>query len=136
MYLIFAGLKSIFYKCIDYFVYQISVHNGQKLLPKSCLLACQIKDLTNNVELIRTMNRLGHGISYDTMQSLLTEVAYQKVGSTDGENVQLPEYTLKELFAMLVEDNIDRLEETLSGKRIIVKNMRFMLYSLFEYTMK
>ena len=92
------------------------MHNGQKLIPKSCLLACQIKDLTNNVELIRTMNKLGHGISYDMMQALLTEVAYQKVDSTDEENVQLPEYTLEELFAILVEDNIDRLEETLTGK--------------------
>ncbi|XP_066917320.1 uncharacterized protein [Clytia hemisphaerica] len=93
-----------------------AVHNGEKLTPKSCLLACQIKDLTNNVELIRTMNKLGHGISYDVVQSLLTEVAYQKVDSTDGEKVQLPETTEKETFAMLAEDNIDRLEETLSGE--------------------
>ena len=92
------------------------VHNGEKLTPKSCLLACQIKDLTNNVELIRTMSKLGHGISYDVTQSLLTEVAYLKVDSTDGEKVPLPDSTEEETFAMLVEDNIDRLEETLSGK--------------------
>ena len=80
------------------------------------MLACQIKDLTNNVELIKTMNKLGHGISYDIMQSLLSEVAYQKVDSTDKDTVQLPESTRKETFPMLFEDNIDRLEETLSGK--------------------
>jgi len=62
------------------------------------------------------MNKLGHGISYDVTQSLLTEVAYLKVDSTDGENVQLPETTEEETFAMLAEDNIDRLEETLSGE--------------------
>lgn len=64
------------------------------------------------------MNKLGHGISYDMTQSLLTEVAYQKVDSTDEDNVQLPESTMTETFAMLVEDNIDRLEETLSGKKL------------------
>ena len=75
-----------------------------------------VKDLTNNVELIRTMNKLGRGISYDVTQSLLTEVAYLKMDSTDGEQVLLPGSTEEETFAMLVEDNIDRLEETLSGK--------------------
>ena len=50
------------------------------------------------------------------MQSLLSEVAYQKVDSTDKDTVQLPESTRKETFPMLFEDNIDRLEETLSGK--------------------
>ena len=94
------------------------MHNGEKLTPKSCLLACQIKDLTNNVELIRTMNKLGHGISYDVTQSLLTEIAYQKVDSMDEEKVQLPDSTTTDTFVMLAEDNIDRLEETLSGKSI------------------
>ena len=94
------------------------MHNGEKLTPKSCLLACQIKDLTNNVELIRTMNKLGHGISYDVTQSLLTEIAYQKVDSTDEEKVQLPDSTTTDTFVMLAEDNIDRLQETLSGKPI------------------
>ena len=64
------------------------------------------------------MNKLGHGISYDVTQSLLTEIAYQKVDSTDEEKVQLPDSTTTDTFAMLAEDNIDHLEETLSGKPI------------------
>ena len=64
------------------------------------------------------MNKLGHGIGYDVTQSWLTEVAYQKVDGTDEENVQLPDSTEDEVFAMLAEDNIDRLEETLTGKRV------------------
>ena len=68
--------------------------------------------------MIRTINKLGHGISYDVTQSLLTEIAYQKVDSTDEEKVQLPDSTTTDTFAMLAEDNIDRLEETLSGKPI------------------
>ena len=86
------------------------------LTPKSILLACQIKELTNNCELIKTINRLGHGVSYGVLLSLLTEIAYQKVESTDENKILLPESILKETFTMLVEDNIDRLEETLSGK--------------------
>ena len=64
------------------------------------------------------MNKLGHGISYDVTQSLLPEIAYQKVDSTDEEKVQLPDSTTTDTFAMLAEDNIDRLEDTLSGKPI------------------
>ena len=86
------------------------------LTPKSILFPCQIKDLTNNCELISTANRLGHGVSYSMLQSLLTEVAYQKVESANVEAIVLPENCKKETFTILVEDNIDRLEETLTGK--------------------
>ncbi len=71
------------------------------------------------MELIRTINKLGHGISYDVTQSLLTEVAYQKVDKADKENIPLPESTQEGTLPMLTEDNIDRLEETLSGKKLV-----------------
>ena len=46
---------------------------------------------------------------------MLTEVAYQKTERADTDDVILPENCSKEKFTMVVEDNIDRLEETLSG---------------------
>ena len=85
------------------------------LTPKSILFSCQIKELKNNVELVSTANRLGHGISYSVLQSLLTEVAYQRIENINENEIVLPENCLKETFTILVEDNIDRLEETLSG---------------------
>ena len=76
----------------------------------------QIKDLTNNYELIATTNKLRHGVSYSFLQEILTEVTYEKIESTKENEVALPENCIKERFTVLVEDNIDLLEETLSGE--------------------
>jgi len=70
--------------------------------------------LTNNHELITTVNKLGHGISHTKLQETLSEVAYEKV-ENQKDGVPLPECCVEEAFTILVEDNIDRLEETLSG---------------------
>ena len=95
-----------------------SVHNGRLLTPKSILFPLQIKDLTNNYELIATTNKLGHGVSYSVLQELLTEVAYNKTENVKEDEVALPDICINENFTVLVEDNIDRLEETLSGKLV------------------
>lgn len=92
------------------------------MTPKSVLLPCQIKDICNSYELITTINKLGHGISYTVLQEILTEVAYQKTELADTNDVILPENCSKGRFTILVEDNIDRLEETLSGKLSIFYN--------------
>ena len=63
-----------------------------------------------------TMNKLGHGVSYSVLQEILIEVAYKKIDDVDAEHVALPENCSSETFTILVEDNIDRLEETLSGR--------------------
>ena len=84
------------------------------LTPKSILFPCQIKDLINNCDLITTTNKLGHGVSYSTLQEVLTEVAYWKIESLNENDAVLPEKCSKETFTIIVEDNIDRLEETLS----------------------
>ena len=47
---------------------------------------------------------------------MLTEVAYDKTESTKENEVALPENCIKEQFTVLAEDNIDRLEEILSGE--------------------
>ena len=92
-----------------------SVHNGKLLTPKSILFPCQIKELTNNHELITTANKLGHGVSYTKLQELLSEIAYAKI-EVAKEKIALPEFYNQETFTMLVEDNINCFEETLSGK--------------------
>lgn len=99
-----------------FILFDVLVHNGRLLTPKSILFPCQIKDLTNNYELISTASKLGHGISYTALQELLTEVAYEKTESVDQNKICLPDNCHAEVFTILVEDNIDRLEETLSGK--------------------
>ena len=66
------------------------------LTPKSVLFPCQIKDLTNNCELIGIANNLGHGVSYSTLQEVLTEVAYGRTESINENDVLLPEKCLKE----------------------------------------
>ena len=76
----------------------------------------QIKELTNNYEVIATTNKLGHGVSYSVLQEILTEVAYEKTESTKENEVALPENCIKERSTVLVEDNMDRLEQTLSGE--------------------
>ena len=80
------------------------------------MLPLQIKDLTNNYELIATANKLSHGVSDSFLQEILTELAYEKTESTKENEMNVPENCIKERFTVLEEDNIDRLEETLSGK--------------------
>ena len=89
------------------------------LTPESILFPCQIKELTNNHELITTANKLGHCVSYTKLQELLSEVTYAKIEAAK-EKIALPEFCNQETFTMLVEDNIDCLEETLSGKCLIL----------------
>ena len=50
------------------------------------------------------------------LQEVLTEVAYGRTESITENEVLLPENCLKETFTIMFEDNIDRLEETLSGE--------------------
>ena len=62
------------------------------------------------------MNKLEHGLSYTVLQEILTEVAYQKTEHANTDDVILPENCSRGTFTILVEDNINKLEETLSGK--------------------
>ena len=92
------------------------VHNGKKLTPKSVLLPLQIKSLTNNTELITTVSALGHEISsYTKLSEITTKVAYSTINKCLSGMVFLPEQFQKHQFTMIVEDNIDRNEQTLTG---------------------
>ena len=88
------------------------VHNGQFITSKHTLLPFAIKSMTGNAELIKIMNRLGHGVSYTKFAEVDSAYAIQKISTNLG---LIPEEIQPYQQASIVYDNIDRLEETLSG---------------------
>ena len=90
-----------------------AVTNGKEKTAKHVLLPNAVKSLTGNVQLIHTLNRLGHSLSYSMMQQIDTALCLQKLSSED--DVPLPTDLRRGIFTTLVWDNIDRLEETFSG---------------------
>ena len=79
------------------------------------ILPYAIKCLTGNVEVIQMLNRLGHSISYSQMAEIDTALAWKKIAHLPEEGVPLPESMVQKISTTLAFDNIDRLEETLSG---------------------
>ena len=57
-----------------------------------------------------------HGISHSALLEVVTAAAMQKILEAEKGDVILPDETQLEEETTLVYDNIDRLEETLSGK--------------------
>ena len=55
----------------------------------------------------------------------------EELKSINENNVLLPENCLKETFTIMVEDNIDRLEETLSGEYFMLHLLLFLSLILF-----
>jgi len=90
-----------------------AVTNGKVKPPKHILLPYAVKSLTGNVELIHTLNRFGHGVSSSVLQEIDTAICLQKL-SLESE-ISLPLELHPGVFTTLAWDNIDRLEETLSG---------------------
>ena len=86
------------------------------ITPKCILLPSMIKTLTNSTELINTVNRLGHGIGYSTLMEAQTENACQVFETQLMKECIVPDDYKKESFTNFMADNIDRTEETLSGK--------------------
>ncbi len=92
-----------------------AVTNGKHKPPKHILLSYGVKTLTGNVELIQILNRLGHCISYSQLEENDTALCLQKLAASSVRSVSLPESIQPHLFTNLAFDNIDRLEETLTG---------------------
>ena len=90
-----------------------AIINGRVKTPKSVLYPYHIKSLTNNTELINITCRLGHGIIYSLLEELSTEIAYQRLEAVEEGSLCLPEDCKTGTFTE-VDNNIDRLEETLS----------------------
>ena len=85
--------------------------NERITLPKLLLLPSIVKALTDNTEFI-ILNKLGHGMSYSLLMEAKTENTY-KIYEQARYN---PKKYKKDTLTIIVADNIDRNEETLSGK--------------------
>ena len=89
---------------------------GRVKTPKHILLPHAVKSLTNNVELIQIINRCGHGMSYSQIEEINTALCLQKLASTPENSIPLPGNIKPYISTTLAWDNVDRLEETLSGE--------------------
>ena len=67
------------------------------------------------MDLIQILNRCGHGVAYSQLEEINTTLCLQKIVATLGNEVPLPENIRPFVSTTLAWDNIDRLEETLSG---------------------
>lgn len=92
-----------------------AVTNAQVLTPKHILLPWVIKTLTGNVEIIRTLNRLGHSCSYTRLEEIDTALCIEKMNSGNETLPAFPAGIHPGIPTVLAFDNIDRQEETLSG---------------------
>lgn len=105
------------HRLIDSFGQDIiyGVSGGRQKPPKQILLPYAVKTLTNNVERIQWINQYGRGIAYSHIEEMNTVLCLQKMAATPGNEVSLPENIQPFVSTTLAWDNIDRLEETLSG---------------------
>jgi hypothetical protein len=94
-------------------VYAVSC--GRQKTPKHILLGSAVKTLTGNVELIQSLNRLGHCISYSQIEENETALCLQKLSLTAGGNIALPGNIYPCVSTTVAWDNIDFQEETRTG---------------------
>ena len=52
------------------------VTNGAVETPKSVLFPSVVKALCNNIEVVKLINKYGHGVSYDLVEEIETEYVY------------------------------------------------------------
>ena len=64
---------------------------SKQLILKPILLLYTVKSLTGNVELIKILNCLGHGIPYSLEEEIDTALWIKKVARTSEGNVPLSE---------------------------------------------
>ena len=67
-----------------------AVKCGMQKPPKHILLPFMIKTLTGNTELIRTLNRLGHGMSYAQLEENDTALCLQKLAANLNQQTLIP----------------------------------------------
>jgi len=91
------------------------VSRGKIKTSKQIPLPYAVKTLTDNVELIQMLNRCGHGIAYSKLEEINTALCLKKMTSTN--EIPLPDNIQPHIGTTLAWDNINRLEETLSGER-------------------
>ena len=77
--------------------------------PKHVLLPYAIKTLTRNTEIIRILNKSGHGMSYTQLDENDTALCLEKLASTLEEKVSLPASVKPRVFTNLTWDKTDRI---------------------------
>ena len=90
------------------------ITSGKIIPPKHIMWPYAVKSLTGCVEIIRLLNRSGHGVSRSKLQEFDTALCLHKMSMNDG-SVAIPRDIKPNVQVTLAYDNIDRLEETLSG---------------------
>lgn len=92
-----------------------NISKGRQKTPKHIALPITVKNLTGCKEVITLLNRFGHGISYEQVLAIETGLAEKQLEAEE-QGVVLPSTVQPNVFSMFCWDNIDLLEETLSGK--------------------
>ncbi|XP_020606380.1 uncharacterized protein LOC110045121 [Orbicella faveolata] len=90
------------------------VSRGKVKPSKQIPLPYAVKSLTDNVELIQMLNRCGQGIAYSKLDEIDTALCLKKMASTS--EIPLPDNIQPHVVTTLAWENIDRLDETLSGE--------------------
>ena len=82
---------------------------GERTCPtaKHVLLPWTVKTLTGNVELIKMLNRFGHGILYSKLKEIETALCLQKIENVNEMGVALPLYVYPRVPTTLAFDNIE-----------------------------
>ena len=97
----------------------VSVTNGVVKTPKRVLFPSVVKALCNNTEIVKLINKYGHGVSYDLVEEIETEYALKVIKEQRENRVVIPPIVTQEetrsTVVLMVADNFDNLECTLSG---------------------
>ena len=97
-----------------------AVSNGT--IKTHVLFSTVVKSLCNNTEVIKIINRYGHGISYDKVEKIEAEYALKVIDEQKQSRVIIPEgVTANNCYssvALMVADNIDNLENTMTLHRV------------------
>lgn len=83
--------------------------------PKHVPLPYAVKTLTGTNELIKTLKKLEYAMSHSQLEENGTALSLQKLASGLNQGVLFLASIKPHVFTTLAWDNIDRLDETLSG---------------------
>ena len=82
---------------------------GKHKPPKHLLLPYAVKTLTGNIEIIRTLNKFGHGVSYSQLEEKDTALFLQKLATGLNHRVALPASIKPYVFTNLAWIDLRRL---------------------------
>lgn len=88
----------------------LSLRNTKITTPKHLLVGMAARHITGSQRIVKILNGLGHSASQTTLQRLDTAFAECEMKNP------LPSTLIRSMFTTLIWDNIDFLEETISGQ--------------------